>query len=315
MPHPTVQVLAVLELLQLKGRVSGAELATRLGVDRRTVRRYIARLEDLGVPITAEHGRDGAYMLVSGFKLPPMMFTEDEAVALSIGLLASRWLGIRDAPLAATSAEAKLERVMPATVKRRMSAVAETVMLDLARPTAQSQASHLAEFTAAAQSQTRVTLVYRREEGRTERDFDPYGIAYSGGCWYAVGMCHLREALRSFRLDRVESVRATGMSFERPGQFDAVEYLKHAIAVLPRAFSIEVLLATDMESARRNHFAAFGVLECGAGGVLLRSQADDLDWFARELARLPFDYEIRHPEQLRDAVAALARRLLNAASP
>jgi predicted DNA-binding transcriptional regulator YafY len=313
MAHPTLQILTVLELLQVRGRVSGADLARRLGVDRRTVRRYIARLEELGVPITAEHGRAGAYMLVSGFKLPPMMFTDEEAIALSIGLLACRWLGVTDAPVAAASAEAKLERVMPASVKQRMSAVADTVMLDLTRPVVQSHGSHLAAFTAAAQGRTRLTVVYRnRAQDRTQRDVDPYGIAYSSGCWYAVGMCHLRHDLRSFRLDRVESIRPTGVSFTRPERFDAVEYLKHALAVLPRRYSVEVLLKAEMASAHRHVFAAFGVLEPVPGGVLLRSQTDDLDWFARELARLPFDYEIRQPDELRDAVGALARRLLSA---
>ena len=236
--------------------------------------------------------------------------TRDQTTRTRIG----RWLGVADVPLAAASAEAKLERVMPATVKQRMSAVADTVMLDLARPRVQSHASHLAAFTAAAQSRTRVTLVYQgREQDRTQRDFDPYGIAYSGGCWYAVGMCHLRKDLRSFRLDRVESIRPTSISFARPERFDALGYLKHALAVLPRVHSVEVLLKADIESARRNLFATFGVLECGLEGVLLRGQTDDLSWFARELARLPFDYEIRQPDALRDQVEALANRLLRAA--
>ena len=85
---------AALELLQTHGRMSGAALAERLGVDRRTVRRYVAALEEMGVPLTAERGRDGAYLLVAGFKLPPMMFTDDEALALSVGLLAARGLGL-----------------------------------------------------------------------------------------------------------------------------------------------------------------------------------------------------------------------------
>ena len=85
MAHPTTRVLTVLELLQARGRMTGAELARELDVDRRTVRRYIARLEEMGVPITAEQGRDGGYMLAAGFKLPPMMFSDDEALALSVG--------------------------------------------------------------------------------------------------------------------------------------------------------------------------------------------------------------------------------------
>src|SRR4029079_1233850 len=97
MDHPTTRVLAALELLQARGRVTGAELAGRLGGHPRTVRRSIALLEEMGIPITAERGRHGAYSLVAGFKLPPMMFTEDEALALSVGLLAARGLGVAEA--------------------------------------------------------------------------------------------------------------------------------------------------------------------------------------------------------------------------
>ena len=97
--HPTTRVLAVLELLQAHGRISGPEMARRLDVDARTLRRYIAILEEFGIPITAERGRYGGYALVAGFKLPPMMFTDDEALALSVGLLAARSLGLSDAQL------------------------------------------------------------------------------------------------------------------------------------------------------------------------------------------------------------------------
>src|SRR5258708_19197010 len=134
MPRPTTRVLAVLELLQTHGRMSGAELARRIEVDGRTVRRYISMLEELGIPITAERGRDGAYMLVAGFKLPPMMFTDDEALALSVGLLAARGLGLADAAPAVASAQAKLERVMPASLKRRGRAGGENGPPRLSRP-------------------------------------------------------------------------------------------------------------------------------------------------------------------------------------
>src|SRR6185295_13658768 len=129
MSAPTARVLAVLELLQTHGRMPGSELARRLGVDPRTVRRYVVSLEDLGIPVTAERGRDGHYMLVSGFKLPPMMFTDDEALALAVGLRAARELGLAEAPAAVSGAQAKLERVMPDGLRRRLRAVGERVTL------------------------------------------------------------------------------------------------------------------------------------------------------------------------------------------
>lgn len=314
MSRPTLRVLAVLELLQSRGRVSGAELAARLDVDRRTVRRYITRLEELGVPITAEHGPDGAYMLVAGFKLPPMMFTHDEALALSVGLLASRGLGLEEAAPAVASAQAKLERVMPAHLKRRVAAVADTVTLDLSRPAAPFSNAALGALTAAAQNHTRVRIRYQPRQGdQTERDFDPYGLAYRMGRWYVVGMCHLRGALRGFRLDRVQSVHALEIAFSRPDGFDTLQYLKHSLAILPRAHAVEVLLDTDLPSAQQALVSTFGVLECVAGGVLLRSQADDLRWFAHELSGLPFDFDIKAPAALRDVFRDLANRLLRLA--
>jgi predicted DNA-binding transcriptional regulator YafY len=312
MPRPTTRVLALLELLQTHARLSGAELAERLQVDRRTVRRYITALEELGIPITAERGRDGGYMLVAGFKLPPMMFTEDEALALSVGLLAARGLGLAQAAPAVDSAQSKLERVMPQNLKRRVRSVDETVTLDLKRPVAPPDNLALAALAAAAQARWRVHLRYRPPQGSpTERDFDAYGLAYMAGRWYTVGMCHLRGGVRSFRLDRIERIEPLPgpRSFERPKNFDALAHLKLSIATLPRAHAVEVLLETDLETARRELYSALGLLEWTERGVLLHAQADDLRWFAQELSRLPFGFAVLSPPGLRRALALHARRL------
>jgi predicted DNA-binding transcriptional regulator YafY len=310
MPLPTTRVLAVLELLQAHGRMSGPELARRVGVDGRTLRRYVAALEEIGVPVTAERGRHGGYALVPGFKLPPMVFTDDEALALSVGLLAARGLGLAEAAPAVASAQAKLERVMPATLKRRVRAVDETVSLDLARADASADSAALVVLSQAAQARQRVHLRYRTAtRGASERDFDPYGLAWRGGRWYAVGHCHLRGGVRSFRLDRIEDVHAVPASFGRPDGFDALAHLVFSVATLPRAHAVEVLLRTDLATARRETFDAIGVLEPAGADTLLFAQADDLDWFARELSRLPFGFEIRHPAALRDALQAHAARL------
>ena len=126
-------------------------------------------------------------------------------------------------------------------------------------------------------------------------------------------MCHLRRGLRSFRLDRVHSVQALESGFTRPPDFNALAYLKESVATMSRAFAIEVLLKTDLQTAQRELFSAFGVLEWEGDAVLLQSQADDLNWFAQELSRLPFPFEIRKPGALRDAVTSLARRLMRQA--
>lgn len=311
MAKPTTRVLTVLDLLQTHGRMSGPELARRIGVSGRTLRRYIVALEDLGIPLTTERGPHGAYMLVAGFKLPPMMFTNDEAVALSVGMVAARGLGLAEAAPAVESAQAKLTRVMPDGVKRHVRAIADTVRIDL-RSSAQLAGGNeaLIVLTAAARAQERVHLDYRSAQGQsTERDFDPYGLAWRAGVWYAMGWCHLRRAVRSFRLDRIGQVAAIGEPFERPAGFDALEHLERSIAVMPRAHAVEVLLRTDMDAAQRAFAAGFGLLEPVAGGVLLRSGADDLDWFAGRLAGLSFDFVIHAPRALRSALRRQARRL------
>lgn len=311
MARPITRVLAVLELLQARGQMSGSELARTLEVDGRTLRRYISMLEEMGIPITATQGRHGGYGLVPGFKLPPLMFTADEVFALSIGLLASRGIGLAEAAPAITSAQAKLERVMPARLKRRLRAVDETVSLELGRPPVVLDHAVLSLLSAAAQECKRTHIHYRTPKGEdTQRDFDPYGLVYRTGRWYAVGMCHLRHNLRSFRLDRMHSASALSIAFERPAQFDALEYLKSSIATVPRAHTVEVLLTTDLVTAQRELFFAFGVIEWIGDGVLLRGHTDDLGWYARELSRLPFDFQVRSPDALRESVAACGQRLI-----
>jgi predicted DNA-binding transcriptional regulator YafY len=308
---PTTRVLAVLELLQAHGQVSGAEIARRLDVDVRTVRRYIAMLEEMGIPVLAERGRAGGYALVAGFKLPPMMFSEDEALALSVGLLAANSLGLERAAPAIASVQAKLERTMPAGLRQRLRAIGDTVQLDLRRAAGSTGNAFLPELSVAARAGRRVRLDYADARGQASmRALDPYGLAYHDGCWYAVGWCHLRDAVRSFRLDRIRALVPRDESFAPPQGFDALGYLVHAVATLPRAWTVEVLLKTTLETAQAQFFDTIGVFEQVDGGVVMHNQSDDIDWFARQLASAPFGFEIRQPAQLREAVRACVRHLL-----
>ena len=308
---PTTRVLAVLELLQAHGQVSGAEIARRLDVDVRTVRRYIAMLEEMGIPVLAERGRAGGYALVAGFKLPPMMFSEDEALALSVGLLAAKGLGLERAAPAIAGAQAKLERTMPAGLRQRVRAIGETVQLDLRRAAGATGNAFLPDLSVAARAGRRVRLDYADASGQASmRALDPYGLAYHDGCWYAVGWCHLRNAVRAFRLDRIRALAPLDESFARPQGFDALAWLVRGVATLPRAWTVEVLLKTTLETAQAQFFDTIGAFEQAEDGVVMHNQSDDIDWFARQLASAPFGFEIRRPAQLREAVRACARHLL-----
>lgn len=312
MERPTTRVLTVLELLQTHDRLSGTLLAERVGVDGRTLRRYISMLEELGIPITTDRGRYGGYSLVPGFKLPPMMFTEDEALALSVGLLASRGLGLKNLAPAVTSAQAKLERVMPVKLKRRVRAIDETVVLDLERREAtDGDAAMVTALASAAQGRERVRLRYVDTSGQpSDRDIDPYGLARRGGRWYVVGHCHLRRDLRSFRIDRIETVELLDIPFKRPADFNPLAHLTFSMATLPRTHAIEVRLHAGLERVRREISETLGILEGSGDTVRLLAQTDDLDWFARQLARLPFDFTVLRPAALRGAVKRGGRRML-----
>lgn len=313
MGAPTNRILAVLELLQAHGQLSGTEIARRLGVDRRTVRRYIVALEEMGIPVTAERGAGGGYSLVAGFKLPPMLFTEEEALALSVGLLAAGALGLAGTTSGIAAARAKLERVMPTALRHRLQAADETMHLDLRPSGPGPESGVLATLSAGAQALNTVRVAYEATNtSRTVRDFDPYGLAFRGGCWYVAGHCHLRQGTRTFRVDRITSATRTTRSFERPAKFDTLGVISTALATLPRAHSTKVLLHTDMATAKKQVFATLGIFEDTPEGVLLHSQTDDLEWLARELARLPFRLAVRSPPALAAAVVAHAQQLLGA---
>src|SRR5690606_25352499 len=221
-----------------------------------------AALEDIGIPVTAEHGRDGAYTLVAGFKLPPMMFTDDEALALAIGLLAVRELGIAEAVPAVDTAQAKLDRVMPESVKFRLADIDGTIRLNIANPYRASADVPLGTLCAAAQARRRVRLRYESPaSGMTTREFDPYGISYQRGRWYAVGMCHLRADMRTFRLDRIAEAVELDTGFERPDGFDVLDYLARSFAAMPREHAVEVLLRTDLPTAQAQRLSRSGFLE------------------------------------------------------
>ena len=310
MPKPTTRVLAVLELLQSQGLVSGSELARRIEVDARTLRRYISALEEMGIPITTEQGRHGGYRLVPGYKLPPMMFNEEEAQALSLGLIAARGLGLADAAPAIESVQAKLDRVLPSAPRKTIAALRESVALQTGTARTNADARLLRVLSESAQMRRTAGLRYRAADGAlTSRDFDVYGNVFRSGRWYVVGRCHLRQGLRTLRLDRVAHAEVSDKPFVRPEGFDPMEYLTRALASVPRGVPTELFLYTDLENARRELFNGLGVPEAAEGGVLLKGYCDELDWYARELMRLPFAFEVRAPGELHAAVGRIARSL------
>lgn len=312
--HPTTRLLTVLELLQARERISGAELATRLKVETRTVRRYIIMLQELGIPVEAERGRYGAYRLRPGFKLPPLMFTEDEALALTLGLLNVRRVGLVVPAQAVEGAITKVERVLPIAVRERIQLLQQVLVLEEPRSPVTAEGKLLVQLSEAVAQARSVTIGYRADKGEeTWRELDPYGLVHLTGRWYTVGYCHLRQAVRVFRLDRITTAKLAEASFNRPENFDCLDYVKQSFAGMLTTWQAEILLDLSLEEAESRIPQFYGRLEPRPKGVLFRTTADDLGLLARYLVGLGCDFVVFQPLQLREALKQFASRIVSMA--
>ena len=311
MYHPTTRVLTVLELLQAHRQMSGPKLAERLEVDVRSVRRYIMMLQDLGIPIEAERGRYGTYRLLRGFKMPPLMFTEDEALALTLGLLAAKRLGMVMTAPAVEGALAKIDRVLPEALRERVQAVQETLVLEnTSRDRSSPDSSVVLTLSTATQQEKRVWMRYHSGQAEeTERDVDPYGLIFHAGLWYTVGYCHLRQDLRVFRLDRVLKAELLEEPFTRPPDFDSLDHLRRSMASMPGTWKVEVLLEMPWEEAERQVPPTMAMLEPVRGGVVLSCYTQELSWMAHFLVGLRCPLVVRKPSELHEALRTLAAEI------
>lgn len=267
-------------------------------------------LQDLGIPVEAIRGRHGSYRLRPGFKLPPLMFTEDEALALTLGLLTARRLGLTAAAPAVEGALAKIERVLPMALRERVQAVQETLILDFSPAGPAPKSEVVVPLCAAAQQRRCVWMRYQSWQGEeTERTLDPYGIVYRPGFWYAVGYCHLRKDLRVFRLDRIAHAEMRDEMFTRPADFDSLVYVMHALANTPSTWPVEVLLETSLEEAMQLVPPVIATLEQVPGGVMLRCSVGHLEWIAHFIAGLRCPFVVLQPPELRDELRKLATRI------
>ncbi len=314
---PTSRLLELLELLQTHPRTTGREIADRLGIDRRTVRRYVAALQGLGIPVEGERGVGGGYRMRPGFRLPPLMLSDDEAVVVVLGLLAAQRMGLGATADAVDGALGKIHRVLPEELRRRVEALEETLGFTWAPEAAAPVATEAALLLAGAiRRRRRVTARYRSFEGaESERELSPLGLVVHSGRWYLAAHDHGRDALRTFRVDRMSRVAlASGAAGPAPDGFDPVEYVTSSLARVPWPHEVEVLLRLSVDEARSRLPATLAELAEEDGGTLLRLRTSSLDWAAALLAGLGCEFTIRGPGELRESVRALADRLTASAS-
>ncbi len=323
MTRPTARVLALLEILQAGGTRTVAELADRLGVDERTVRRYVSHLLDLDVPVRSVRGRYGGYRLEAGHRLPPLMFTDEEALAVVLGLVAARRAGlVTTSVAAAASAAAKVQRVLPQALGRRLEALLATTVFATTVSAAPERAAVAPEtpvllgFAEAARDRRPVAVDYTAGNGRsTARRVEPYGIVARSGRWYVVGADSRSGETRSFRLDRVTAATLLDGTFEVPEGFDPSAHLLEGIATAPHRYEVALRVQGAPDLVRSRFPDGIVTVDAGpdAGGwVVVRLRAERLDWVPGVLVASGLPFVVDGPDELRGLVRELAARLVRA---
>ena len=305
--NPTMRLLTILELLQSNAQISATDLAQKLEVEKRSIRRYITMLRDAGIPIESERGRYGGYTLRPGFRLPPMMFNHDELVAIMAGLLMIEEMGALPA-LAIESATTKIERVLPDELFQKSQALRKFLTLDL--PALHTiPAEWLLMVNLAAFEEHCLFIEYISASGKiTERVISPAGVVLHGRTWYIPAYCHLRDAQRIFRLDRVQAIHHSNHLY-RTIDCDPKTCVLNALATMPDVQCCEILLHADIETVAHIIPASMAILEENAGNTIMRCYTDDTHWLARFLAGLEIRFTVQKTEDLRNSLTLLAKRL------
>jgi predicted DNA-binding transcriptional regulator YafY len=313
---PTSRLLELLELLQGQPLLTGREISDRLEIDPRTVRRYVGALQELGIPIEGQRGVGGGYRIRPGYRLPPLMLTDDEAVAVALGVQAAGRLGLSGSAEAAEGALQKIHRVLPDGLRRRVEALEATLdFTSRARRGAPVRGETVLLLADVIRRRRRVRGTYRAFSGEeTRRELSPHGLVVHSGRWYLAAYDHLRDDLRTFRVDRIRRLRAiTQAAVEPPEGFDAVTYVSTSLARVPWHWEVEVVLELPVDEAARRVPATLAELIDEDGTTVLRMRVGSLDWMATVLAGLGCRFAIRAPEELRASVRALGERLASSA--
>lgn len=315
MYHPTTRLLTILELLQTHPHLNGDTLASRLEVETRSVRRYILMLQEMGIPIEGTRGPGGGYRLRPGYKLPPLLFTEEEATTIVLGLLGAPWLELELPTVAVESALAKVYRVLPLKGRDRLQAISSHMILSSPQKDTRPALSLLMDISEAIQQRRRVALDYCSHNNEvTQREIEPYGVVGWKGHWYVVGYCCLRQDYRLFRLDRVQDARTLTTGFVRAENFDCQAFVIKRLGTIPARWQIEVEFQAELYIVKHKIPANIGRLSETSTGTLLQCHHVHLDEMARYLMGLNLPFVIHNPPELRDALRELAEQMLRIAN-
>ncbi|MDW3220532.1 MAG: YafY family protein [Acidimicrobiales bacterium] len=314
---PTGRALQLLSLLQTHRMWRGSELAERLEVTERTVRRDVDRLRDLGYPVDATPGTEGGYRLAAGSHLPPLVLDDDEAVAVAIGLRAAAHAAISGMEETSLQALAKIQQLLPDRLQRRVSALdaSVTAMRWSSSEAEVIDADALAVLAGACRDHEEVRFDYRRRDGEdSSRLVEPHQMVTAGRRWYLVAWDLRRDDWRTFRLDRLADAARAGRRFtprEIPGG-DAAAFVAASLSSVPR--DLEALVTIGAAPAQLDdvlRHTDHHVVEATADSCVVRIRSDNLDWLVLAIARVALvaPVNVVEPADVADAVRRLAARL------
>ncbi len=306
------RLLTLLSLLQARRDWPGTELARRLEVSGRTVRRDVERLRGLGYPVQSLTGPSGGYTLRAGTAMPPLLLEDDEAIAIAVGLRTAARASVKGIDEAAVRALVKLEQVLPAHLRRRVAALGSaTETLPVGGPMVDPQ--HLTVLAAACRDCELLRFVYRDRGGaESRREVEPFSVVNTGRRWYLVGWDRAREDWR-FRVDRLARPTSSGVRFtprELPAT-DAATFVTRNISARPHRYEVHVVIHAPADEARRRVPQWWGAIEpLDDRTCEYRTGDDDLHWLAVRMSMLAgYDFEVDGPPELLELLRAMGRRI------
>ncbi|PZG14626.1 helix-turn-helix transcriptional regulator [Nonomuraea aridisoli] len=312
----SARLLKLLSLLQAHRDWPGPELATRLGVSTRTIRNDVERLRSLGYPVHATPGVAGGYRLGAGAALPPLLLDDEEAVAVAVGLGRAAGGGVEGIEETSVRALAKLEQVLPARLRRRVSTLnAYTVQIPGPAPSVPPEV--LTAIANAARDRERLRFDYSGHDGgQSVRDVEPYRLVHRRGRWYLVGYDVGRDGWRTFRVDRVSPRTPSGPRFtprELPADGDVAAYVEKGVNTAMWRHRATVLLHAPAERIRALR-TGVEIEPVDDATCLARLGGDDLEGMAVWIGFLGVDFEVLDSPELTEQVRLLAERFHRAVS-
>ncbi len=309
MLETSARLLALLSLLQTRREWSGRELAERLDITTRTVRRDVDKLRELGYPVDANVGARGGYRLGAGAEMPPLLLDDQEVLAVALGLDAVTTGAVADMAEASAGALAKLRQVMPSRLQHRLDAL-RIEAIPREAPTSAVPAERLTDIATACHRHERLRFDYRRNDGEeSRREVEPFRLVRSGNRWYLVGFDLARDDWRSFRVDRMDPKIPTGPRFtpREPPEGGAAAFVARGLGAVQQQATarIRVHLPLDEVAPMIHHY--WGALESGdENSCEVTVYSTSLTSIARWMYAFDADFTVLEPDELRVELGAVA---------